>query len=102
VTHRLLRAAVGAVAVGALGSLMRSMVKAVTREGAGSGTRGTTTHLSGGDTMTEHPGNDVRSAGEEDASAADGGKDTGRPGRVRTEGETAVDEAIGQGPLPQK
>ena len=40
---RLLRATIGAVAVGALGALMRSMVRAVTREDAGSGTRGTTT-----------------------------------------------------------
>jgi hypothetical protein len=99
---RLLRATIGAVAVGALGALMRSMVRAVTREDAGSGTRGTTTHLAGGDAMTEQPGNDVRSGDEEDASAADGGKDTGRPGPVRTQGETTVDEAIGQGPLPQK
>jgi hypothetical protein len=52
--------------------------------------------------MTEHPGNDVRSGDKEDASAADGGKDIGQPGRVRTEGETTVDEAIGQGPLPEK
>jgi hypothetical protein len=78
------------------------MVRAVTREDAGSSTRGATTHLAGGDTMTEEPGDDVRSAGKEDASTAGGGKDTGRPGRVRTEGETTVDEAIGQGPLPQK
>jgi hypothetical protein len=99
---KLLAAAIGAVALGALGVLMRSMVRAVIREDAGSGTRGTTTHLAGGDTMTEQPGNDVRSGDEEDPSAADGGKDTGRPGRVRTEGETTVDEAIGQGPLPQK
>jgi hypothetical protein len=52
--------------------------------------------------MTEHPGNDVRSGEKEDAPAAGGGKDTGHLDRVRTEGETTVDEAIGQGPLPQK
>jgi hypothetical protein len=75
--RRLLRSAIGAAAVGALGYVMRSMIKAVTREGPGSGGKG-------------------------DTSAADGGKDTGRPGRVRTEGETAVDEAMGQGPLPQQ
>ena len=56
----------------------------------------------GGDTMTEQPGNDVRSGDEENAPPAGRGKDTGRPGRVRTEGETAVDDAIGQGPMPEK
>ena len=52
--------------------------------------------------MTEQPEDGVRPGGQEDASAADEGKDPGRPGRVRTEGETSVDEAIGQGPLPEK
>jgi hypothetical protein len=78
------------------------MVKAVTSEGVGSGTRGTATHPVGGGTMTGQPGNDVRSVGKEDGSAADTGKDTGRPGRFRTEEESAVDDAIGQGPLPEK
>jgi len=104
VTHRrrLLRAAMGALAVGALGSLMRSMVEAVTSDGAGSSTRGTTTDRGRRDTMTEHPKNDERSGGEEDDSAAEVVEDTGRLGRVRTEGETAVDDALGQGPLPDK
>ena len=52
--------------------------------------------------MTEQPGNDVRSSDEESVRPADGGKDTGRSGRVRTEGETAVDDAIGQGSLPEE
>jgi hypothetical protein len=52
--------------------------------------------------MTEQPGNDVRSGDKESALPADGEKDTQRPGRVRTEGETAVDDALGQGPLPEK
>jgi hypothetical protein len=78
------------------------MVKAVTRDAAGSSSRGTTTTLAGGDTMTEHPRNDVLAGDKEDTSAVDEGQDTGQPGRVRTEGETTVDEAMGQGPLPQK
>jgi hypothetical protein len=52
--------------------------------------------------MTEQPEDDVRSGDKENAPPAGGGKDTGRPGRVRTEGETAVDDALGQGPLPEK
>ena len=98
--RRVLRAAIGAAAVGVLGSLMRSMVTAVTRDGEGSGTRRTTTHPVQGESMTEQPGNDVQSVAKE--NAADAEKDTGRPGRVRTEGETAVDDALGQGPLPEK
>lgn len=52
--------------------------------------------------MTEHPRNDVLADDKEGTSAVDAGKDTRQAGRVRTGEETTVDEAMGQGPLPEK
>jgi len=47
--------------------------------------------------MTEQPGTPRPSSDDEDASQASAGKDPARPGGGRTEGETAVDDALGQG-----
>jgi hypothetical protein len=47
--------------------------------------------------MTEQPETPQPSDEDEDGSRASVGKDPGRAGGGRTEGETAVDDAIGQG-----
>ena len=46
--------------------------------------------------MTEQPNVPRRQASDEETPADPGG-DSGRPGEVRTQGETAVDEAMGTG-----
>ncbi|SNR24069.1 hypothetical protein [Blastococcus mobilis] len=51
--------------------------------------------------MTEQPDTPLQSGDEEDGSHASVGKDVGRPGGGRTEGETAVDDAMGQGAPPE-
>ena len=50
--------------------------------------------------MTEQPDTTPQPSVEEDDSRAGAGKDPARPGGGRTEGETAVDDAIGQGTTP--
>jgi hypothetical protein len=50
--------------------------------------------------MTEQPETSPRSTEDEDGSQASEGKDPGRAGGGRTEGETAVDDAMGQGSTP--
>jgi hypothetical protein len=47
--------------------------------------------------MTEQPNVAREPAGENEPPPAGGDDDSGRPGKVRTEGETAVDEAMGTG-----
>jgi hypothetical protein len=47
--------------------------------------------------MTEQPNVPRRPARDEESPAATPGDDSGRPGKVRTQGETAVDEAMGTG-----
>ena len=51
--------------------------------------------------MSEHPTN-VPRPDDEDGSHASVGKEPGQTGGGRTEGETAVDDALGQGEPPQK
>jgi len=50
--------------------------------------------------MTEQPDPPIQPDDGEDGSQASVGKDPGQSGGGRTEGETAVDDAIGQGTLP--
>jgi hypothetical protein len=50
--------------------------------------------------MTEKPETSPRPGDDEDDSQAGTGKDPGRAGGGRTEGETAVDDAMGQGTTP--
>ncbi len=52
--------------------------------------------------MTQQPDDAARSGEEREELPADGGKHAQRPDHVRTEGETAVDDAIGQGEPPQR
>jgi hypothetical protein len=52
--------------------------------------------------MTEQPDAPRQPGDDEDTSQASVGKDPGRPGGGRTEGETAVDDALGQGPPPEE
>jgi hypothetical protein len=52
--------------------------------------------------MTERPETPLESGDEEDGSRASVGKDVERPGGGRTEGETAVDDAMGQGTPPEE
>jgi hypothetical protein len=47
--------------------------------------------------MTEQRNHPRQPAGEEESSPAGPGDDPGQPGEVRTQGETAVDEAMGTG-----
>ncbi len=47
--------------------------------------------------MTEQPNVAREPAGEKKPPPAGGDDDSGRPGKVRTESETAVDEAMGTG-----
>ena len=51
--------------------------------------------------MTEQPNTPLASGDEEDGSHASVGKDVGQAGGGRTEGETAVDDALGQGTAPE-
>jgi hypothetical protein len=53
-------------------------------------------------TMTEQPEAPRQPGDDEDTSHAGVGKDPGRSGGGRTEGETAVDDALGQGPPPEE
>jgi hypothetical protein len=50
--------------------------------------------------MTEQPNTSPRPDDDEDSSRAGGGTDPARAGGGRTAGETAVDDALGQGPPP--
>ena len=50
--------------------------------------------------MTEQPHAAPEPGEVEDGSHAGVGKDVERPDGGRTEGETTVDEAMGQGPAP--
>ena len=52
--------------------------------------------------MTEQPNTAPRPDDDEDGSAASVTEDAGRHGVVRTAGETAVDDALGQGPPPER
>jgi hypothetical protein len=52
------------------------------------------------DTMTEQPDTAPQSGDVEDGSHASVGKDAARPGGGRTDGETTVDDAMGQGTTP--
>jgi hypothetical protein len=52
------------------------------------------------DVMSEQPDTAPQPNVEEDDPRAGAGKDPARPGGGRTEGETAVDDAIGQGTTP--
>lgn len=47
--------------------------------------------------MTEQPNVPQKPAGDEETPPADPRDGSGQPGRVRTQGETAVDEAMGTG-----
>jgi hypothetical protein len=47
--------------------------------------------------MTEQPDTPLPSGDDEEASRADAGRDPARPGGGRTQGETSVDDALGQG-----
>jgi hypothetical protein len=47
--------------------------------------------------MTERPTVPGQPASDEESASAGPGDDRGRPGTVRTQGETAVDEAMGTG-----
>ena len=50
--------------------------------------------------MTEQPDPQPQSGEDADGSHASVGKDAAQPGGGRTEAETAVDDALGQGPPP--
>ena len=50
--------------------------------------------------MTEQPDAAPEPGDVEGGSHASVGKDVARPGGGRTESETTVDEALGQGPTP--
>ena len=47
--------------------------------------------------MTEQPKVPRQPASDEESPQAGPGDDSGQPGKVRTQGETAVDEAMGTG-----
>lgn len=47
--------------------------------------------------MTEQPNVPRQPDSDETSSPAGPGDETGQPGKVRTQGETAVDEAMGTG-----
>jgi len=47
--------------------------------------------------MTEQPKVPRQPASDEESPPAGPGDDSGQPGKVRTQGETAVDEAMGTG-----
>lgn len=47
--------------------------------------------------MSEQPNVPTQSSSEVERPPAGAGDDAGQPGRVRTDGETAVDEAMGTG-----
>jgi hypothetical protein len=47
--------------------------------------------------MTEQPNVPQQPAGDEQSPPADPSDASGQPGKVRTQGETAVDEAMGTG-----
>ena len=47
--------------------------------------------------MTEQPKVPQQPASDEESPPAGAGDDSGRHGKVRTQGETAVDEAMGTG-----
>ena len=47
--------------------------------------------------MTEQPNVPRQPASDEELSSPGPGDDAGRPGNVRTQGETAVDEAMATG-----
>jgi len=47
--------------------------------------------------MTEQPNGPRQPASDEESTPADPGDVPGQPGNVRTQGETAVDEAMGTG-----
>jgi hypothetical protein len=47
--------------------------------------------------MTEQPNVPRQPVSEEESTPAGPGDDPGQPGMVRTQGETAVDEAMGTG-----
>ncbi len=51
--------------------------------------------------MTEPTDSPVQSGDDEDGSHASVGKDPAAAGGGRTEGETAVDDAMGQGEPPE-
>ena len=51
--------------------------------------------------MTEQPDTPLRSGDDEDGSHASVGKDPAEPGGGRTEGETTVDDALGEGTPPE-
>ena len=50
-----------------------------------------------GDSMTEQPDVPPQPASDEGSPPTGPGDDSGQAGKVRTQGETAVDEAIGTG-----
>jgi hypothetical protein len=54
------------------------------------------------DTMTEQPDKPPRPGEDDEGSSAGVGKDAARPGGGRTEGETAVDDQLGQGTPPER
>ncbi|HZB19842.1 MAG TPA: cation-translocating P-type ATPase, partial [Blastococcus sp.] len=54
------------------------------------------------DTMTEQPRTSPRPDDDEEGSSASVAEDAGRHGVVRTAGETAVDDALGQGTPPER
>ena len=54
------------------------------------------------DTMTEQSSTQQQPDDDEDTSRAGGGHDPARPGGGRTVGETTVDDALGQGPPPER
>jgi len=47
--------------------------------------------------MTKEPNGPRRPATDQESPPAGPGDDSGQPGKVRTPGETAVDEAMGTG-----
>jgi hypothetical protein len=71
-------------------------------QGSPGGSRGTERGSQKEATMTQQPDDAARSGEEREELPADGGKHAQRPDHVRTEGETAVDDAIGQGEPPQR
>ncbi len=52
--------------------------------------------------MSEQPDTPVQAGGGEEGSHASVSKDVDRPGGGRTEGETTVDDALGQGTTPEE
>ncbi|HLM05829.1 MAG TPA: hypothetical protein VK402_11650 [Blastococcus sp.] len=47
--------------------------------------------------MSEQPEVSRKPAGDEESAPRGAGEEAGQPGTVRTQGETAVDEAMGTG-----